>query len=155
MFEILFPVSPSSHRGYSSEASMKHEKDLLNMAADMLGVTMTGAQHASFPKHNAYRMLDGSPYTYFMEFALAGYDRASLDVKIDNGYLVVSSKTDSDKKEDREYIHRGMAKRDFSTKYYIGKNVEVRSAKFADGLLTVELEKLVPEEQKPKSIEIT
>jgi molecular chaperone IbpA len=47
-----------------------------------------------------------------------------------------------------------MAKRDFSTKYYIGKNVEVRSAKFADGLLTVELEKLVPEEQKPKTVEI-
>ncbi len=130
---------------------MKHEKDLLDLAMSMLEAPK---QQTSFPKYNVYRMLDGSPYTYFMEFALAGYDKASLDVKMDSGHLVVSSKTNSDKKEDREYTHRGMARRDFSAKFYVGKNVEVRSARFTDGLLTVELEKLVPEEQKPKSVEI-
>lgn len=132
---------------------MKHEKDLLNMAMSML--ESTEPSQPSFPKYNVYRMLDGSPYVSFMEFALAGYDKSSLDVKMDNGYLVVSSKTNSDKKEDREYTYRGMARRDFSTRFYVGKGVEVRNAKFSDGLLTVELEKLVPEEQKPKTIEIT
>lgn len=136
---------------FSSEASMKHEQDLLNMAMSMLDAPKS---QTSFPKYNVYRMLDGSPYTYFMEFALAGYDKSSLDVKMDNGHLVVSSKTDSDKKEDREYTYRGMARRDFSSRFYVGKDVEVRGAKFSDGLLTVELEKLVPEEQKPRSIEI-
>lgn len=131
---------------------MKREQDLLSMAMSMLEPTRPVV---SFPKYNVYRMLDGSPYTYFMEFALAGYNRASLDVKMDNGHLVVSSKTDSDKKEEREYTYRGMARRDFSTKFYVGEDVEVRSAKFSDGLLTVELEKLVPEEQKPRSISIT
>jgi molecular chaperone IbpA len=131
---------------------MKHEKDLLDLAMSMLEVPK---QQASFPKYNVYRMLDGSPYTYFMEFALAGYDKASLDVEIANGYLTVSSKTSSEKKEDREYTYRGMARRDFSTKYYVGKDVEIRSARFENGLLTIELEKLVPEEQKPKSVEIT
>jgi molecular chaperone IbpA len=146
----LFFTTPSSYR-FSPEASRKHEKDLLDMAMSMLEVPKS---QTSFPKYNVYRMLDGSPYTYFMEFALAGYDRASLDVKMDNEHLIVSSKANSDKKEEREYTYRGMARRDFSTKFYVGKDVEVRSAKFADGLLTVELEKLVPEEQKPKSIEI-
>ena len=74
---------------------------------------------------------------------------------MDSDHLVVSSRTDSDKKEDREYTHRGMARRDFSTKFYVGKDIEVRSAQFSDGLLTVELEKIVPEEQKPRSITIT
>jgi molecular chaperone IbpA len=131
---------------------MKHEKDLLDLAMSMLEAPK---QQTSFPKYNVYRMLDGNPYTYFMEFALAGYDKGSLDVKMDRDHLVVSSKTNSDKKEEREYTHRGMARRDFSVKFYVGKDVEVRSARFADGLLTVELEKLVPEEQKPKSVEIT
>lgn len=137
---------------FSSEASMKHEQDLLNMAMSMFEAPKS---QSAFPKYNVYRMLDGSPYTYFMEFALAGYSKESLSVEMDNGHLVVSSKTSSDKKEDREYTHRGMARRDFSTKLFVGKNVEVRGARFTDGLLTVELEKLVPEEQKPKPIEIS
>jgi molecular chaperone IbpA len=136
---------------FDSEASVKREKDLLDMAMSMLE---TPKSQPAFPKYNVYRMLDGSPYTYFMEFALAGYDKASLDVKMEKDHLIVSSKTDSEKKEDREYTHRGMARRDFSTRYYVGKDVEVRGARFTDGLLTVELEKLVPEEQKPKSVEI-
>ena len=131
---------------------MKHERDLLNMAMSMLDAPKP---HSTFPKYNVYRELDGSPYTYFMEFALAGYPKDALDVKMDSDHLVVSSRTDSDKKEDREYTHRGMARRDFSTKFYVGKDIEVRRARFSDGLLTVELEKIVPEEQKPRSITIT
>ena len=131
---------------------MKHERELLNTVMSMLDAPKP---HSTFPKYNVYRKLDGSPYTYFMEFALAGYTRESLDVKMDSDHLVVSSRTDSDKKEEREYTHRGMARRDFSTKFYVGKDIEVRSARFSDGLLTVELEKIVPEEQKPRSITIT
>jgi molecular chaperone IbpA len=148
MFDLLFTTP--RYKSYS-EASMKREQELLNMAMSMLDAPKS---QTSFPEYNVYRMLDGNPYTYFMEFALAGYDKASLDVKMDNGHLVVSSKTDSDKKEDREYMHRGMARRDFSSRFYVGKDVEVRGAKFADGLLTVELEKLIPEEQKPRSVSI-
>lgn len=148
----LFFSAPQPYKRFSSEASMKHERELLNMAMSMLDAPKP---HSTFPKYNVYRELDGSPYTYFMEFALAGYPKDALDVKMDSDHLVVSSRTDSDKKEDREYTHRGMARRDFSTKFYVGKDIEVRSARFSDGLLTVELEKIVPEEQKPRSIAIT
>lgn len=150
MFDLLFATTP--YKQFSSEASMRHEKDLLDMAMNMFEIPRS---QASFPKYNVYRMLDGSPYTYFMEFALAGYDKTSLKAKIDGDYLIISSRTDGDKKEEREYIHRGMARRDFSTKFYVGKNVEVKGAMFTNGLLTVELEKLVPEDRKARSIEIT
>jgi molecular chaperone IbpA len=152
MIDFLF-ANPSRY-SYSPERSMKHELDLISAAMKSLD-SSTSFLPSNRLKYNVYRMLDGSPYTYFMEFALAGYNRVSLDVKMDNGHLVVSSKTDSDEKEEREYTYRGMARRDFSTKFYVGEDVEVRSAKFSDGLLTVELEKLVPEEQKPRSISIT
>lgn len=149
MIDLLFSAPRYK---FNSEASMRREQDLLEMAMNMLEPVQS---QSTFPKHNVYRMLDGSPYTYFMEFALAGYDKSSLDVKMDNGYLIVSSKTNAEKKEEREYTYRGMARRDFSSRFYVGTNVEVRKAGFSDGLLTIELEKLVPEEQKPKPIEIT
>ena len=76
---------------------MKHERELLNMAMSMLDAPKP---HSTFPKYNVYRELDGSPYTYFMEFALAGYPKDALDVKMDSDHLVVSSRTDSDKKEE-------------------------------------------------------
>lgn len=155
MLDLLFaaPSSAYSRYDFSKRSSAEPEMDLLNMAMNMLSPNYVGSA-SNFPKYNVYQMLDGSPWTYFVEFALAGYDKASLDVKMDNAHLVVSSKTDSEKKEDRQYTHRGLARRDFSTKYYVGKDVEIRAARFENGLLTIELEKLVPEEQKPKSVEI-
>jgi molecular chaperone IbpA len=151
MYDLLFSSVPR----FSSSRSMKHEMDLLSTAMDMLGGVKDHSS-PSFPKYNTYRMLDGNPYTTYLEFALAGYSKESLEVAVESGYLVVSSKTNSkDRDKEREYLHRGMARRDFSSKFYVGRDVEVRSAKFADGLLTVELEKLVPEEQKPKPVVIS
>ena len=47
-----------------------------------------------------------------------------------------------------------MARRDFNVKFQLDGDIEVRSATFSDGLLTIELEKLVPEDKKPRSVEI-
>jgi|LakMenE18May11ns_1017448.scaffolds.fasta_scaffold9958043_7 molecular chaperone IbpA len=113
----------------------------------------TSSSSVNFPKYNVYRNMDGNPYITYMEFALAGYKKEDLDIKLEGGYLHVLGKGGADIK-DREYSHRGMARRDFDVKFYIEKDVEVKSAKFSDGLLTIELEKLVPEEKKPKSIQI-
>lgn len=113
----------------------------------------SSSSSVNFPKYNIYRNMDGNPYLTYMEFALAGYKKEDLDIKLEGGYLYISGKGAADAK-DREYSHRGMARRDFDVKFSIEKNVEVKSAKFSDGLLTIELEKLVPEEKKLKSIEI-
>lgn len=140
----LFVTSPYSRKRLEPSELEKQFMD-----------TFFGSSSSSvnFPKYNIYRNMDGNPYLTYMEFALAGYKKEDLDIKLEGGYLYVSGKGSVDAK-DREYSHRGMARRDFNVKYYIEKDVEVKSAKFSDGLLTIELEKLVPEEKKPKSIEI-
>jgi len=140
----LFVTSPYSRKRLEPS---ELEKQLMD--------TFFGSSSSSvnFPKYNIYRNMDGNPYLTYMEFALAGYKKEDLDIKLEGGYLYVSGKGSVDAK-DREYSHRGMARRDFNVKYFIEKDVEVKSAKFSDGLLTIELEKLVPEEKKPKSIEI-
>jgi len=143
----LFVTSPYSRSRNGRLEPTELEKQLTDM---FFGTTSSSV---SFPKYNIYRTMDGNPYVTFMEFALAGYKKEDLDVKIEGGYLYVSGKGDSEAK-DREYSYRGMARRDFNVKFYLDKDVEVRSAKFSDGLLTIELEKLIPEEKKPKSIDI-
>ena len=140
----LFVTSPYSRKRLEPT---ELEKQLTDM---FFG---TSSSSVNFPKYNIYRAMDGNPYITFMEFALAGYRKEDLNVKLEGGYLYVSGKGDTGAK-DREYSHRGMARRDFDVKFYIEKDVEVRSAKFSDGLLTIELEKMVPDEKKPKTVEI-
>jgi molecular chaperone IbpA len=140
----LFVTSPYSRKRLEPTEFEKQLTDMLFGPAN---------SNVSFPKYNIYRAMDGNPYITFMEFALAGYKKEDLDIKLEGGYLYVSGKGDTEAK-DREYVHRGMARRDFNVKFSIEKDVEVKSAKFSDGLLTIELEKLVPEEKKPKSIAI-
>jgi molecular chaperone IbpA len=140
----LFTVSPYSRKRLEPT---EFEKQLTDM---FFG---TSNSSIGFPKYNIYRTIGGNPYVTFMEFALAGYRKENLDVKLKNGYLLVSGKADENSK-DREYSHRGMARRDFNVKFQLDGDVEVRSARFSDGLLTIELEKLVPDEEKPKVVEI-
>lgn len=137
---------------YTSSFKRLEPSDLERQLTEMFFGPMNSTP--SFPKYNIYRMLDGNPYVHFMEFALAGYSKEHLVVKMDGEHLVVSGKADSRERAEREYSHRGMARRDFSSRFHVGKNIEVRSARFADGLLTIELERMVPEEQRPRPIEI-
>lgn len=120
--------------------------------ADML-LGSVSSNSVSFPKYNIYQLMDGNPYITFMEFALAGYNKSDLSIKADNGYLYLSGKADESSK-DRNYLHRGMARRSFDVKFSIGRDTEVRKAEFTDGLLVIELEKIVPEDKKPKEISI-
>ena len=102
-----------------------------------------------FPRHNIVKVSDES---YVIELALAGYDLADLSVELDDGILVVSGE-----KEDAEveYLHKGISTKKFRRTFRLNENVEVRDAKFANGLLAVELAHIVPEEKKPQSIKIS
>lgn len=140
----LFTVSPYSRKRLEPTQFEKQLSDMLFGFPE---------SNVNFPKYNIYVDMDGSPYINFMELALAGYRRENLDIKVEEGYLKVSGRAGEDIKT-REYSHRGMAQRDFNVRFKLEGDVEVRSAHFSDGLLTIELEKLVPDEKKPKTIEI-
>ena len=136
---------------YTRLAPSQLEQDLMNL---FFGPT-TKTSTANFPKYNVYRNLDNSPYTSYMEFALAGYSKSDLEIKVEKGYLIVEGKVDKNLDSSREYDYRGVARRDFTSSFKLGENVEIRNATFSEGLLTITLEKVVPEEQKPKLITIT
>ena len=101
-----------------------------------------------FPRHNIVKVDDES---YIIELALAGYDHDDLAVELEEGLLVITGE-----KEDGtvEYLHKGISTKKFRRTFRLADFVEVKDAKFANGLLSIELVHIVPEEKKPQTIKI-
>ena len=126
---------------------MQHFFDIAIGFQDLHRHLNSGKQ--SFPPYNVIR--DGEKT--LVEVALAGYSKDDIKVVVEDTTLFIEGSGEPDN-EDRQHLHRGIAKRKFKTSFSLAEYVEVVSADFKDGLLTVALEQLVPEEKQPKVITI-
>ena len=109
---------------------------------------------ANFPPYNIVKTGKNS---YDVELALAGFNKKDIDVQYEDNLLTVKSKKSEkveETDEDGNVIHRGISKRFFSKSFTIATDVEVKGAELKDGLLTVALERIIPEAKKAKTIEI-
>ena len=104
-----------------------------------------------------YNIVKTGANTYNVEVALAGFSRDDVSVEFAEGILTIKSKDrkESDKKdEDGDIIHKGISKRYFSKSFTVSDDVEIKGAELKDGLLTVSMERIVPESKKARVIEI-
>ena len=85
--------------------------------------------------------------------ALAGFGKDDIEIKYADNQLTIKS-VDSDDKDEKDVIHRGISKRKFSRSFTLAEDIKVNGAELKDGMLLVELEKIVPEEKKPRTINI-
>ena len=110
------------------------------------------APSVNYPPYNIVKTGD---YTYDIELALAGFNKKDIDVEYSDGVVTVKSihETKEDKSEDGT-IYRGISKRHFTKAFQIADDVEVRGAELKDGLLKISLERIIPENRKPRSIEV-
>ena len=109
---------------------------------------------ANFPPYNIVKT---GKETYDVELALAGFNKKDIEVQYEDNLLTVKSKKSEKVEEtdvDGNIIHRGISKRFFSKSFTIANDVEVKGAELKDGLLTVALERIIPEAKKAKTIEI-
>ena len=109
---------------------------------------------ANFPPYNIVKTGKNS---YDVELALAGFNKKDIEVQYEDNLLTVKSKKSEKVDEtdvDGNIIHRGISKRFFSKSFTIANDVEVKGAELKDGLLTVALERIIPEAKKAKTIEI-
>ena len=90
-----------------------------------------------------------------LELAVAGFNEDELDVSLQNRVLRIEGKRVRDEDAHHEYLHRGIASRDFERTFPLNDNVEVRSVTVKNGIMTVNLEMVVPESEKAKKIAIT
>ena len=109
---------------------------------------------SSYPAYNIVKTKDNH---YDVEVALAGFNKKDIKVSYADGQLSIESvKNDKTKEKDENgnIIHRGIAKRYFKKSFSVADNCEVKTAELKDGLLRVSLERLIPEAQKPRVIDI-
>ena len=109
---------------------------------------------SSYPAYNIVKTKDNH---YDVEVALAGFNKKDIKVSYADGQLSIESvKNDKTKEKDENgnIIHRGIDKRYFKKSFSVSDNCEVKVAELKDGLLRVSLERLIPEAQKPKVIDI-
>ena len=101
-----------------------------------------------FPRHNIVKVSEDS---FLIELALAGFDHDDLNVELEDGVLIISGEKQD---ADVEYLHKGISTKKFKRTFRLNENVEVKDAKFVNGLLTVNLSLVVPPEKQPLQIEI-
>jgi len=110
----------------------------------------TVKQQTSYPPYNINKIDD---LNYQVEMALAGFGKDDIEIKYADNQLTIKS-VDSDDKDEKDVIHRGISKRYFAKSFTIANDVEIKGAELKDGLLVIALERIVPEAKKAKTIEI-
>ena len=104
---------------------------------------------SSFPPYNVKKIDEDN---YIVELAIAGYDRDEINVTVDKDTLVVKSERENEDKAD--YLHKGIAGPNFTQTFTLGEYMIVKYASLDNGMLTIKIEREVPEEAKPRQIKI-
>lgn len=104
-----------------------------------------------FPPHNIEKTGDDR---YRLTLAVAGYSKDEINMELHDGVLNISAERADELADGVTYLHRGIAMRSFRREFRLGEHVEVVGAKLKDGLLVIDLERIVPESQRPKTIPI-
>ena len=106
-------------------------------------------QSTGFPPYNIRKE---GVYNYTIEMALAGFGKDDIEVEVADGTLSVRSVKENS--EDDSTVYRGISYRRFDRKFTMADDIVVNGAKLENGMLTVELERVVPEEKKPRLIPV-
>jgi molecular chaperone IbpA len=122
----------------------------------MFDELMRATAQQSNTNYPPYNIVKHSDDHFSIELAVAGFKEGDIDVQVEKNQLTVQgSKSISIDKPNIEYLHRGISARNFVRNWTLADYVEVTGATVADGILTIDLERKVPEEEKPKKIAIT
>lgn len=104
-------------------------------------------------KYPPYNILKTGEDSYLIEMAVAGFSEKDLDITLQNNNLVIKG-TKAQEEMDYDYIYKGIATREFERSFRVQENVEVQNAQIFNGILQIRMVKHVPEELKPRKIEI-
>jgi len=105
--------------------------------------------NSGYPPHNVIRIDDDN---YEIELAVAGFDKSDIEVTFKDDVLSIEGKKEG--KEENGYIHRGISNRKFTKTFNLSEHIEIRGADLVNGILSVRLERVIPEEHRPKIIKI-
>ena len=100
-----------------------------------------------------YNIIKTGEDTYLIEIAVAGFDEEDFDIELHDGVLTVRAEIDATE-EKTDYLHRGIAARNFERKFTLADTIEVEGVSLHQGMLTINLQNVIPEHKKPRKIAI-
>lgn len=104
---------------------------------------------SSYPPYNIIREND---YDFKIEMALAGFSKEDIEVVVANDVLTIKSVKENN--QDSKNVYKGISYRKFTREFALAEDIRVEDAKLENGLLTVNLIRVIPEAKKPKTIKI-
>lgn len=117
----------------------------------MFPTTVTTTTKPSYPPYN---LIQWNTERFSLEFAVAGFTKDQIDISVEKNVLTVKGEQE-DEAGEINYLHKGIAARKFVRKFELPEHVEIFEAKLENGILSIELVKEIPEEDKPKKITIS
>ena len=112
---------------------------------------VAGQSANGYPPYNIEKAGENA---YKIVMAVAGFSDAELNVTQKENELLVTGQSAPSAENEKQYLYRGIAARNFERRFQLADHVKVAGAKLANGLLTVDLQREIPEEKKPRSISI-
>ena len=115
-------------------------------------VTHQAESTGGYPPYNIQKTED---YKFEIEMALAGFSKKDIEIEVAEGVLTVKSLKEKDSgSADESTLYKGISMRNFTRKFTLADDIVVKGAELKDGMLTISLERIVPEEKKPQLITI-
>ena len=112
---------------------------------------MDTTRDSGYPPYNIRKINEAQ---YVIEIALAGFSKEDIEVEVTEGNLTIRSKEEKETDEDESFVHKGIAKRSFLRSFTLSDDIIVKGADLKDGMLIISLEKVIPDEKKPRLINI-
>lgn len=129
---------------YRSAIGFDHLATMLNNA------TRTEQKQPAYPPYNI-ELLEENHYRISM--AVAGFEQSQLSVEVEKDTLTVQGQKPEEDK-DKTYLYQGIAARNFERRFQLAEHIKVKGAKLTNGVLHIDLEREIPEEHKPRFIDI-
>jgi len=105
----------------------------------------------NYPPHNIIKTGDNQ---YEIQVAVTGFNKSEIAVTVENNVLVIKGESMTTEYQPEQYLHRGLATRDFAREFPLAEHIEVTGAEITNGMLVVKLVRNIPESAKPKIIDI-
>lgn len=130
--------------------------DLANLSKALVGLDrLVQARSNSAPSnYPPYNLIRYDEINYAIELAVAGFSKEDIVIEVDQNILTIRGEHDTSLPEGTEFLHRGLASRNFVVEFPLAEFMEVNGAEVKDGMLKISVEYVVPEAHKPRQIEI-
>jgi molecular chaperone IbpA len=120
-----------------------------NREMERLANVQLASRQTNYPPYDLVKVDED---TFKLSLAVAGFSKDNINVSVDNGTLII--KGEIEESTDAEVVHKGIAGRKFTRTFALGEYMEVSGATMKDGMLHIDIDRVIPEDKKPKSIKI-